>query len=148
MIALSSINKLELLPALFQEIHIVDTVITECAVGGKIIVPDLTHCAWIHPVQSLKDKQKSFLMTLDKGEMDTLNMAFHHNADLVIIDEKKGRNVAEYMGLKITGTLGILLKAKQQGLIESFLTLTQSMQKQGIHYNTKLVKRLALQVGE
>jgi len=41
-IALSSIDRLDLLPALFQEIYVVDTVIAECMAGGKIAVPDLT----------------------------------------------------------------------------------------------------------
>jgi predicted nucleic acid-binding protein len=49
------------------------------------------------------------LNALDKGEKHTL--AIQKNADHVIIDEKIARNVA--MGLSVTGTLGVLLKAKQ-----------------------------------
>ena len=43
-IALSSISKLELLPKLFGQIHVVTEVIEECAVGGIIPVPDLRNC--------------------------------------------------------------------------------------------------------
>ncbi len=43
-------------------------------------------------------------------------MAGKYKADWIIIDEKIGRNMAEYLGLKVTGTLGVLLKAKQQDL--------------------------------
>ena len=42
----------------------------------------------------------------------TLHMAINWNADYVIIDEKMARNLAEYLGFSVIGTLGILLKAK------------------------------------
>jgi predicted nucleic acid-binding protein len=147
-IALSSINQLNLLPTLFNEIYIVEEVIEECAEGGKIIVPDLTQLNWINVVKSVSTMQNPFLMELDKGEKQTLNMAIYKNADYVIIDEKRARNIAEYLGLSVTGTLGILLKAKQQGQIISFSKCAKAMQEQGIYYNTALLKRLALQVGE
>lgn len=76
-------------------------------------------------------------------------MACKHQAGLVIIDEKIGRNVAEYLGLKVTGTLGVLLKAKQQGLIPSFGEAVRLMQAQGIYYQqTALIQKLAQTVGE
>ncbi len=54
-------------------------------------------------------------------------MASKCQADWVIIDEKIGRNMAEYLGLHVTGTLGVLLKAKQQGLIPSFVQNVNAM---------------------
>jgi len=147
-IALSSINQLDLLPILFNKIYIVEEVVEECAEGGKILVPDLTQLNWINIVKSVSMVQSQFLMELDKGEKHTLNMAMLKNADYVIIDEKIARNIAEYLGLSVTGTLGILLKAKQQRKIASFSKCAKAMQEQGIYYNTALLKRLALQVGE
>lgn len=147
-IAFSSINQLNLLPALFHEIYIVEEVVEECAEGGKIIVPDLTQLHWINIVKSVSTVQSHFLMELGKGEKHTLNMAMHKNADYVIIDEKIARSLAEYLVFSVTGILGILLKAKQQGKIASFSTYAKAMQEQGIYYNTALLKRLALQVGE
>jgi predicted nucleic acid-binding protein len=88
------------------------------------------------------------LLELDKGEKHTLDMAEKHQADWVIIDEKIGRNMAEYLGLRVTGTLGILLKAKQQGLITSFFDCVTTMQNQGIYYHPDLIKKLLIQVGE
>jgi len=69
-------------------------------------------------------------------------------ADYVIIDEKMGRNIAEYLGFSVTGTLGILLKAKQNGKITSFSNYVKIMRNLGIRYNINLVKKLAQQVGE
>jgi len=147
-IALSSINQLDLLPALFNEIYVVEEVVEECAEGGEIIVPDLTQLDWLNLVKSVDGDSNLMLMTLDKGEKHTLNMALKMKANYVILDEKMGRNLAEYMGLSVTGTLGVLLKAKQQGKIASFSECARAMQEQGIYYNTKLLKRLALQIGE
>ncbi len=147
-IALSSINQLNLLQALFSEIYVVEEVIEECAEGGRIIVPDLTQLSWINIVKSIDTLQNHFLMELDKGEKHTLNMAISKNADYVIIDEKIARNIAEYLGISVTGTLGVLLKAKQQGKIVSFSKCAKAMQKQGIYYNTSLLEKLALQVDE
>jgi len=147
-IALSSINQLNLLATLFNEIYVVEEVVEECAEGGKIIVPDLTQLNWINVVKSGNTIQNPLLLELDKGEKHTINMAMSKNADYVIIDEKIARNLAEYLGLSVTGTLGVLLKAKQQGQITSFSKCAKAMQEQGIYYNTALLKRLALQVGE
>ncbi|WP_347989242.1 DUF3368 domain-containing protein [Methylomonas sp. AM2-LC] len=93
-------------------------------------------------------KHTSILLELDKGEKHTLDMACQYQADWVIIDEKIGRNMAEYLGLNVTGTLGILLKAKQQGLIISFLDNVKAMQAQGIYYQESLIRKLAKSVEE
>lgn len=147
-IALSSIQRLQLLPKLFGEIHLVTEVIDECSVGGPIAVPALHGFDWIKPVQSTPIQHTSVLLELDKGEKHTLDMASKYKAEWVIIDEKIGRNMAEYLGLRVTGTLGILLKAKQQGLIPSFTDCVKAMQAQGIYYQTTLITKLAKTVGE
>ena len=75
-------------------------------------------------------------------------MAREIKADRVIIDEKIGRDIAEYLGLEVTGTLGLLLKAKQNGWIESFTESAKAMSDQGIHYNKALIKKLTTAIGE
>ncbi len=147
-IALSSINKLELLPKLFGQVHVVTEVIEECAVGGIIPVPDLRILPWVVEVHSSQAISISILLELDKGEKYTLQMAKEFEADRVIIDEKIGRDIAEYLGLEVTGTLGILLKAKQNGWIESFTESAKAMSDQGIHYNKALINKLAKAIGE
>jgi uncharacterized protein len=52
------------------------------------------------------------------------------------------------MGLAVTGTLGILLAARERGLIDPFSATTQAMVEQGIFYNAALIQRLAASVGE
>lgn len=147
-IALASIKQLELLPRLFQQIHVVEEVVAECRTGGRIPVPDLTQLPWIQVVSATPLVHSTLLLALDKGEKHTLDMAIHYHADWVIIDEKIGRNFAEYLGLKVVGTLGILLKAKQAGWIASFSQTVIAMQSQGIFYHPGLIRKLAATVGE
>ena len=147
-IALASIKQLELLPRLFQQIHVVEEVVAECRAGGRIPVPELAQLPWIQVVSATPLVHSTLLLALDKGEKHTLDMAIQYHADWVIIDEKIGRNFAEYLGLKVVGTLGILLKAKQAGWIASFSQSVMAMQSQGIFYHPGLIRKLAATVGE
>ena len=147
-IALSSSGQLELLPELFGEIHTVYEVAEECLAGGHIKVPSLQNLSWVKLVKSIEPLQQTVLLELDKGEKHTLNMACRLKADKVIIDEKIGRNMAEYLGLNVVGTLGVLLLAKQQHKISSFLDCVREMQKQGIYYHPALIKKTAQYIGE
>jgi predicted nucleic acid-binding protein len=139
---------LDLLPDLFGHIHLVSEVVDECEAGGSITVPSLHEFEWLTIVESTPISSPSLFLELDKGEKHTLDMAQKHQADWVLIDEKIGRNMAEYLGLRVTGTLGVLLKAKQQGLITSFLECVTTMQHHGIYYHPELIKKLLTQIGE
>ena len=141
-IALASINRLGLLPQIFGKIHVAETVITECVEGGRILILNLKAQEWVVPVADDEMSALPVLFELDKGEKQTILLALKHSANMVIIDERIGRRVAEYLGLKVTGTLGVLAKAKSLGLIPSFYQAAMDMRQQGIHYNTALIARL------
>ena len=147
-IALASIGQLEILPKIFGKVHVAKAVIEECAEGGRVIVPDLMQLAWIVPVADDDDVASTVLFELDQGEKQTILLASKYKADKVIIDERIGRRIAEYLDLNVVGTLGVLAKAKTLGLIDSFRDAALGMQHQGIHYNTPLIQRLAQQLGE
>jgi predicted nucleic acid-binding protein len=147
-IALASIQRLDLLPQLFGQIHVTEEVIGECAIGGPVAVPPLRELGWIVLARTPTQPAPHILLELDKGEKTTLQAALAENADLVLMDEKIGRNMAEYLGLRVAGTLGILLKAHKAGLIASFRDSAQLMRAQGIFFHETLIDRLAVTVGE
>ncbi|MEI6205241.1 MAG: DUF3368 domain-containing protein [Desulfuromonadales bacterium] len=147
-IALSAIGRLDLMQSLFSSVYVVDDVVDECSHGGIIAVPDLKTLDWIKVVPTYPAAMASILLELDRGERNTISTAIDMRADRIIIDEKIGRNIADYLGLQVTGTLGILLKAKTSGLIPSFSEAARLMVERGIHYNPKLVERLVRVAGE
>lgn len=55
---------------------------------------------------------------LDAGERDALQFALENHVDLILIDERKGSKEARKRGLETTGTLGVLLSAGEQGLLQ------------------------------
>lgn len=77
-------------------------------------------------------------LKLDRGESEAIVLAKNINADLIIIDERKARRIAKDVGLKVTGTLGILVEAKQQGLIKELKSLLDELMDNNIRISRKL----------
>lgn len=74
---------------------------------------DVSKIDWIKVTEIRDKKSLAYFLELDKGEAETIILANEINAELVIIDEILGRFHAKNSNLKVTGTLGILLKAKK-----------------------------------
>ena len=102
-IALASIGQLHLLPQLFGTVHVAESVIGECADGGRIVVPALRSLDWVIPVVDEATSGLPVLLELDRGEKQTIILARKYAAHRVIIDERLGRRIAEYLGLNVTG---------------------------------------------
>jgi len=147
-ISLSSIGCLDLFPKLFGKVFVAESVIEECSSGGIIFVPNLKQLDWIISVADDNTKNYPIILDLDKGEKQTIILALKNNAEKVIIDERIGRSVAEYLGLSVTGTLGILAKAKSLGYIKSFYEAAFEMKSKGIYYNMNLINRIAKDLNE
>ncbi len=111
LLAFSAIGRLDLLNKVHGEICVVPSVVSECHVGGIIEVPDLTAIPWILIEPEPPQDDSRFLM-LDAGERDTLSAALRDQAGLVLIDERLGRNLAEFHTLRVAGTLNRRQKRK------------------------------------
>jgi len=147
-IALCSVDLLHLLPSIFGSIMVASSVQEECSEGGKIFVPDLATLHWVTVQTVQTNKQLPSLFELDRGERDTLLLAAQQADPLVLMDEKLGRNLAEYLGFRVVGTLGVLAKARTMGLVPSFAHAALSMREQGIFFSEALIQRIAASLGE
>ncbi|WKN41720.1 DUF3368 domain-containing protein [Tunicatimonas pelagia] len=70
------------------------------------------------------------------------------NADLIILDETLGRFHAKHANLKVTGTIGVLMKAKTKGFINELKPLLEELRHKGVWIGTKLQEQILRSVGE
>ena len=68
--------------------------------------------------------------------------------DLLIIDDNAAKKTAKYLGLPVTGTLGVLLKAKNLGYIEAVKPILEKMQKAGLYISQDVVRIVLSQASE
>lgn len=102
-------------------------------------------------IQAPRDRKRveSFLESLDAGEAEALALAEEIKASAVLIDEAAGRASAVQNGLPVIGTLGILLRAKERGLIDAIRPLLDSLQKDlGFFIGASLRDFILQQAGE
>ena len=115
--SLIQVGQLELLNAVFGQVVVPRAVYNElCKVPGQQTIIDQQNWLFIDHAKDLKHV-KTLENELDAGEAEAIVLALEMKADYLVIDEFKGRNKAEEIGLKIIGSLGVLLQAKQKGLI-------------------------------
>lgn len=110
-IILSKIGELTLLKSLFGQI------ITTVEIAREF-GEDLPDWVIIHQAKD-KYRQQLLEMQIDQGESSAIALALETPDCTIILDDYKARKIAEKLGIKITGTIGIIIKAKQIGIIPS-----------------------------
>lgn len=98
-------------------------------------------CSWIDEIQNT-DKILELEYVLDKGEASAIALALETENSQLIIDEKKGRKVAQSLNIEIMGTLRLIQMAKQKGIIESTRAVIEDLQRAGFRFSPKIVKIL------
>ncbi|MFP4220748.1 MAG: DUF3368 domain-containing protein [Phormidium sp.] len=123
------INQIDLLPYLFQDIIIPDVVRDEMLdPDAPLIVQEWIANPPIWLIIQLVPVLDTTLNSLDPGEQAAITLAQTLPADLLIIDERLGRQIAKERGIAIIGTLGILDDAASQGLIKIGEAIAQLQQ--------------------
>jgi len=151
LIAFARIAQLPLFEQIVGSVLIPDAVAAELSAYGTqgegAVV--LAEHSWIQ-VRSLTSRQQVDLLlpTLDLGEAEVIALALEVKAPLVLMDELTGRKVAESVGLSVTGSVGLLIRAKQKKLIPAVRPLIEQMRQAGIYYSERFVQAILRQVGE
>jgi uncharacterized protein len=110
-------NLLDLLQILYSQITIPEAVVNEISVGRAlgISLPDLASLSWIQVRKVGVPALLPIVPDLGAGEREVLALAVETTDSLALLDDGLARRHARLLNVTFTGTLGVLLKAKQEG---------------------------------
>ena len=91
---------------------------------------------------------KFLLEMVDHGEAETIAFALENEVDVLLLDDKDARKIARSFGLRVTGTLGLLLLAKRKGLISQIAPYVEELRRNGFRISEEVVKRVLKEAGE
>ncbi len=134
LIVLEKINMLYLLKELYGTILVFEEVAGEY--GDEV-------AEWIKTRQVQDAKALKVISAfVDLGEASSIALAMETENSTIIIDDLKGRKVAEKLGLRITGTIGVLLKAKESNLVDSLKSVTEQLKTSGFRISNELEQEI------
>ena len=151
LIVLSNINHLNLLKDLYKDIYIPQAVFKEVTAKNDSACQQIkNNLNWIHVCQIQDQSQKRMYQAkLHDGEVEVMILAQENqNNDLVIIDDNSAKKTAKYLGLTVTGTLGVILKAKNQVFITSVIPIMNQLIQNGFYITSEVFEFVKDEAGE
>lgn len=125
-------------------------------VAAEITAGDVTQFAvaefaaahWLHVMEAPVSLSPVLANTLDSGEAAVIQLALDQQVMTVCIDENAGRRLARLHGLSVTGSIGVLLRARQEGFAFTMRDAIQRMRARGIWLSDSVVKFALMTAGE
>jgi predicted nucleic acid-binding protein len=151
LIALGTTGRLALLRDLYGEVLLPREVFEEVAGQGadEPGAPEVRAATYLTVAAAPGDPlQVALRSELDAGEAAALSLAKRVGADLVLIDERKGRLVAHRLGFRVRGTVGVLLDAKTAGLVLSVRDALVELRAAGVWMSDSLFEEALRIAGE
>ena len=151
LLVLGNIGRLDILRSLYQQIEIPAAVYREVTEKNYAASKALLAASdWIkvRTVENIAD-YAMYQAKLHAGEVETMIIAQKPvKADLVILDDMAARKTAKYLGLTVTGTMGVLVKAKQKQIIPAVKPILDEIMRNGFYISEKVVKMVLKTVDE
>lgn len=140
LIGLARIGKLPLLERLYSQVIIPEAVWREVSVEAKPGEEAIKKAPFVKMGKVEDEKAVKLLLgSLGRGEAETLVLAKEINANLILMDEKKGRKAARGAGFKVMGILGLLVVAKRKGLVENIKPLIEKLNEEGFRLSKEVI---------
>ena len=152
LIGLARVGQLDLLKQLYDSIMIPIRVSEELKLSshkpGAHVVSEAIQSGWIQciAVQNRTPLTGSPFL-IDAGEMEAIQLALEQNADVLIIDDKRGRKAAMQQGLHVAGIGGVLIAAKRSGFIECISLILEELTRVGYRLSPEL-KKTSSEIGK
>lgn len=147
LIALARIDRLDLLRGSFGALLVPEAVWHEVAVAGlhKAGAGDIWRADWIER-RSVQDAGLVALLRQDlgAGEAEAIVLARETNADVLLMDERLGRAAARRLGLRVTGLVGILVDARERGLLTDPEAVVADLHERAGFWFTEELRRLVV----
>jgi hypothetical protein len=149
---LAAIEYLHLLPQLCGNVWIPEAVARELSAlsdNNRGYVP-VKRLAWLR-VRAVENRSlvESLLAEVDEGEAEAIALAIEMNARFLLIDERRGSDIAVQRGLRVTGILGILRQAKREQRIPAVKPLADDLiERAGFWISHRLYERFLSDEGE
>ena len=152
LLVLGNIGRLDILRELNGKIYIAEAVfkeVTEKNDAASAAIKSSTDWIQVLSIENPKD-YAMYRAKLHAGEIETMILAQQStlNADLVVLDDKAARNTAKFLGLKVTGTMGILVKAKQEKIITEVRPLLNEIVNKGFFISDRIIRSVLEAAGE
>ena len=149
---LAIIGRLELLKQRYGVVRIPPAVARELSAlthpAAKTRLDAAIAAGWI-VVESVPSALPALPFALDAGETEAIALALAVTSDVLLIDEKRGREAARQKGLTVAGVLGELLHARQSGLVPNLRSEINRLRSEaGFFVDAAIEKFILLQVGE
>jgi predicted nucleic acid-binding protein len=138
---LGRLGRVHLLPDLFASVFVPEQVALELDAGRLLRTDTINPRAlkWATVVPVYEEEIAALPANrLGTGEQAVIAYALAHGCPLVGLDDQKARDFAEEIGLRVIGTVGVLLQAKQAGLVSAVRPLLDAVQAQGFRMDAEL----------
>jgi uncharacterized protein len=151
LINFAAINRLDILKEVFGQVIIPQAVYDETTVSGffwsQFILQAVTS-EWLQ-VRTISNIDPIISPELDDGEREAIALALEMGIHKILLDERDARKVAQSIGLRLIGTLGILLLAKEKHIIPEIKPLLDAMIDVAQYWvNQNLYEQVLRQTGE
>jgi predicted nucleic acid-binding protein len=148
LINLARIGRLDLFPQLYDKLVVPEAVWREVVVEGvgQSGAKEIEAASWIQ-VRPAANRElvQALRQELDAGEAEAIALALQVGAELLLIDEHLGREIALYMGVRCIGLIGVLVEAKRKGLISGVRPLMDALRDVAGFWVDKVLYRRVLQ---
>ena len=149
---LAVVGQVHAFEQLYGKVYIPEAVWQELSVIGTgqpwaAVMPALS---WLE-IRSVSNRSlvDLLLLELDRGEAGAISLAMELRADLLLIDERRGRTVASRLGLKFIGLLGAVVEGKRKGYVAAVKPILDDLMAQaGFWVSEHLYSRVLREAGE
>ena len=140
LIVLAKIGEMDLLKKVYGSVFTTQDIASEF--GDSL--PE-----WIE-VLEVKDpfRQQLLELQIDKGESSAIALALEIPGSTVILDDFKARKIAIKLGIQVTGTLGVIIRARQKGIISSIKPILGKLKQTNFRLSTELESEALMMAGE